>query len=301
MSRIGLRGITGQPAGARQTDVQAPSGVQRAQLEEVLERGRSMAVVEPVFNAAPVHEEALIPLFPESIFRHDDTTVSIEPGLTRQYMRFMPRSAQDTSFDEVILQIQVFDSVTQPVSAIRAHLLGIQAVPLASIVDQLETPLGSHSYRVPGSVFWVRGNQFILLEEYTSGRTEHATWKLQDLATKLDNHLKDPTHRAQSSPRVMFDSKTLPQQICCGDEFRVRIEEIAALLKVKSAFSDNTNIVLPAGPVSEEMDFLCYAVGVGKTTIRVCVADAVTLTPEQVAFEVEVEAGQEVEDPYAEI
>lgn len=180
--------------------------------------------------------------------------------------------------------------------------MGIQAGPLVSIVDQLETPLGSHSYQVSGSVFWVRGNQFILLDEYrTPEHTQHGTWSLLDIALTLDNHFANPTHRAQASPRITFDHACLPGHICSGDEFRAKIRETAVLLPSKHAFSDDTDVVLPAGPVSEEKDFVCYAVGVGRTNVRVCVADAVTLMPEQVVFEVEVEAGPEVVDLYAQI
>lgn len=256
-----------------------------------MERGKSSQPSDACFNTAPVHPDTLILLLSsEPGLRHQETHISVRRNATRLNLGF--KNSEPCNLETVDLTLDIFDSFEKAISALTSHLLTFQARPLQSVIKPLETQLGDFSYRTPSSVFWVRGNQFIHVQEIKADPVAPSgSSAIYQIAAKLDEHLASNISRVDvGAPSVFLDDRSLQSHVLSGQSFSTRLQENAALLKTKQAFCDDTSILLPSGPVSDGVDLRFFALKSGTTQVHICVADAVTLRPGEVTFEVEVES-----------
>lgn len=265
-------------------------------IERVLRVGGSPQQPELSFNAAPVDPQTLISRFFTGL-THELTRLSISPTATNVAIRFagaameaealetVPTTSapRATKAETIIIELSVFDIFERTDSALKSHLRGFQVRPLGTIFSRPDTPLGAVSLSGPGSIFWVRGNVFVHI--YTTGPS---TQLVIDIATQLDKHLASKVDPVDSpGPSVSLEN-TPSQNITPGEQFTVQIESDDSLLQEKLAFSEATNVVLPAGPSTEQGILRFFAMEPGRTTVRVRVADAVTLRPGEASFGVGV-------------
>lgn len=268
----------------------------RTDIEETLERGRSSRASDPFFNTAPVHPDILIPLLSlESGLRHQATNISVQRFATRLNLNF--KYPEPSNVEAIDLTLDIFNSFEDAINALTSHLLTFQVLPLSAVINPLETPLGDFSYQAAGSIFWVRGNQFIHIQEIkVDPLAPSESLALYQIAAKLDEHLEPrPGRNDTGVPHVSLDDENLRSHIRRGQCFNIPLREDDALLKTKQVFCDDSSILLPSGPASESGELELFAVAPGKTQVRVCVADAVTLRPGEVTFEIEVESGPDSE------
>lgn len=276
----------------------------KADIEEILEKGKSLQQPEPAFNTAPVEPETLFSvLFPHSDFAAEITDFSMHPGETQLFIKFRPKFDQQNAIcEEICLSLTVFDSFEHPISALTSHLLGFEAAPLKSFVKPCEVSLGTLSFCTQQSVFWVRGNQFIQIQEFSRDNCDYTcgyTSPVCDIATRLDNYLASYINRDDfGGPRASFSHDKLT--VCRGQRFSMELIEIDTLLEKKNSSSDDPGVVLSGGAPSKEGVFEFYAIGAGKTRVRACIADAVTLRPGVASAEIVVEPA-DVVDTWAEL
>lgn len=279
-----------------------PFSGMKAEIEEALEKGKSFQQPEPAFNTTPVKPETLLSvLFPHSDFAVEITDFSMNPGEASLFTKFRPKfDQQKENCGAILLSLTVFNSFEHPISALTSYLLGFEAPLLESGVKPCEISLGAFSFCTQQSVCWVRGNQFIQIHEENSIRnTCGYSPSLCEIAMRLDNYLASYIDRDDcGSPRASFSHDKIT--VCRGQRFSMELIEIDTLLEKKNSSSDDPRVVLPGGPPSKEGMFEFYAIGAGKTRIRACIADAVTLRPGVASVEIVVEPA-DVVDTWAEI
>lgn len=125
-----------------------PFSEMKAEIEEVLEIGKSLQQPEPAFNTAPVEPETLLSvLFPHFDFAVETTDISLHPGETQLFIKFRPKlDQQKENCEAIFLSLTVFNSFEHPIPALTSYLLGYQATPLKSVVKPCEVPLGAFSF-----------------------------------------------------------------------------------------------------------------------------------------------------------
>lgn len=272
-------------------DSDSISSAVQTDIEKTLKRGKTPHQPPPVFNAAPINQEALIELLlaEDGVgceFSHHSSMVSVVCGVTRTIIKLIEQTAAAQA-DTIVLELDVFDSLECPVQALISHLRGFEITPLKAVIDTCEHPLGAYSFRTSRSVFWVRGNLFIRLSHYsTEDSTDAAV--LLDLSTQLEAHLVSHHINPDAPTGGLGMSVMPPGMIHQGQQFSVQLRCDEKVLKENTATSDDNMVVLPAGPGNGSGVFRFYARGIGQTNITINMADAVTLRPSGVTFQTTV-------------
>lgn len=261
----------------------------RQDLESTVEMGKSPQQPTPQFNEVNVHPRKLIDkFFPGSGFVHQRTAIYVAPTVTQVVVKLKPKSIDD--IESVNLTISTFDSIQGPISALTSYLLGFQSKPLSSFISRCDPPLGAFSFCTRNSVFWVRGNQFLLMQQFDSPAADPSKVIAQKAAVEIDQYISVSGKKIWGGPPHFSPVKPPKDKpIYRGQTFTVSLLDSDVLLNEKKARSADTSIVLPGGPPSTAKgEFEFYAVGVGSTEITIHGADAKTLRPGKVTRRVTV-------------
>lgn len=204
-------------------------------------------------------------------------------------IKLKPKSKKNANIEAIILTLTVFHSLEYPMSALISYLLGFQLTPLSSFIKPCDVPLGAYSFCTASSVFWVRGNQFIRIEEFRKDNNASPRPSIYNTAAKLDDYLAHQHEPSNNNTSVFSLSDSIRQSpIHRGQKFAMQLSQSSHLLEEKQAVSEDPRIVLPIGLSSDTGEFEFYAMSAGKTQVWIHAADPVTLRPRRATLEVEV-------------
>lgn len=254
-----------------------------SEVNAVVERGKTDPIPNPSFNAASLVASTICPILDANL-TVSSTEACVFSGCTQVTTTFN----HDTI--NLVLTVDIYDGLDHPLAALMSYIGGFQIEPLADAIQTCNPQLGAYSFRTPDSAFWVRGNMFIRLEQFSDEPFDFA------IAVKLDGHLAASPDRLEP-PNLALDPVKLPRTVRCGETFHVKLGEDTWAAE-KTAVSDSEDIVATRGLLDEEGQFEFYATGVGKARLTIVAAEKDSYRPVAAVFDVVVEDA-EVEDPYA--
>jgi len=256
-----------------------------SEVAAIVDRGRSPSAPEPEFNSAILTESAL---------RHALGTALPEPQSSLTVSRLesqLTMSFACGNATTLVATVHAHASLDAPIDTLLNHVSGFQPRPLESVIHTCARPLGAYCFRTRNGVFWVRGNLFVRLEQFSDDdRPPSAGGDVGALAESLDAYLaRSPVHAAPPG-HLELDADSIPDHIRRGTSFAVALKgNPGAWAEDKRAVSSDHAVVVPAGPPSNDGSFELHAVGAGEATVTIVGAEAGSLKPVTVAFDIVVE------------
>jgi hypothetical protein len=252
-----------------------------AEINALVERGKTPHAPAPAFNtanlAAPALGRALTP--------SDDlvlvaTTTTVSPGTARTTSSFRRDGTT------IVVTIDVFDDLHQPMRILITDLAGFQAHRLASVITTGPPHLGAYSFRTRNSAFWLRGNLSVRIDQFSDQAIE-PPFDLS-LATSLDTHLSSGLSEPHL-PSIELDPRTIPQMVRSGDTIRIALNTNLESFAAATSVSENADVVVPRGPPNEHGHFEFYPRAPGTAKVLIVAAAQGSLRPIVNSFEVTVE------------
>lgn len=266
--------------------VMAPALPRVREIEALLERGKSRAIPDHRACSASLDAASLRNVLNCGI----DVTfsiVEITPTLTRLV------STLEGEGQKIITSIEVCESYEEPVNRLLSYLSGFQISPLDSVIQPREPQLGAFSFQTKTSAFWIRGNLFIRVEDFSNSVPFDST-----LAEKLDNYFS-ANPALQAPLQLEVDRSTIPGTVKKGQKVEVQLKgDPEGWAKEKIAVSSKQDVVLTTGAANANGALELVAVSPGTASITIIGAEKGSFRPVKVSFDIVVE-DSEVEDPYA--
>jgi len=256
-----------------------------SEVAAIVNRGRSPSAPEPEFNSAILTESAVRSALGVALpAPQSSLTVSrFESQLTMSFAR-----DNETT---LVATVHAHASLDASIDTLLNHVSGFQPRPLESVIHTCAHPLGAYSFRTQNGVFWVRGNLFVRLEQFSDADPPpSADSDVGALAESLDAYLaREPVGTAPPG-HLVLDPDSIPEHVRRGTSFAVTLKgNPGAWAEDKRAVSSDHAVVVPAGPPSDDGSFELHAVGAGEATVTIVGAEAGSLKPVTVAFDVVVE------------
>ncbi|KAH8807699.1 hypothetical protein F5884DRAFT_677322 [Xylogone sp. PMI_703] len=290
LARIGIYNPWGEPVFVEALLTQADDNILR-----LIEQGRTANAPPPVFHTADLAASELKKaLRPVADLVLVDTTITAFHRAVRVVSVFK----HDTT--SIVITIDVRENFEDPTKLLMSHLAGFVAVPLTSVVKTDPSGLGAYSFRTHNSAFWLRGNLFIRMNQY-SNQVPSPPLDM-NLAIHLDRYLSTPTQGLNegmpSDLRSGFDLHqsslicTIRTDEACSIPFG-RSGTFEKRFAAAMSISSNTDIVICEGPPDEHGCFIFYGQGPGTTQVSITAARKGSLLPVTETFEVKVEKTHE--------
>ena len=250
-----------------------------AEIAELVEAGKNPQEVERVHNSKSLRASDL-----GRVLGHLtalDSSVTAFPSIARATSSFRRDPATT-----IVATITTSSDLDQPMKELITYLSGFQVHPLRSVIHTDHHHLGSYSFRKGNGMFWIRGNLFVRLEQFSDLGAEPA-FDIE-LATRLDTYLAEEEPELQPPPRFDLIRRPVPDTVMSGKTVQVGLHtQLSDLVTAKST-SDDANILVPGGPPDENGLFTFYARSPGTTRGHIIGAAQDTLLPASTSFEITV-------------
>lgn len=258
-----------------------------AEIAQLVEAGKSPHEVERVHNSKSLRPSELSrvlghPIGPKS-------SVTAFPGVVRAVASFQ-RSTNTT----IVATITASSDLNHPMNELITYLAGFQMHPLSSVVRTDHHHLGAYSFRKENGMFWIRGNMFIRLEQFSDHDAE-STFDT-DLAISLDAYLAEQPD-SSIPPGSDLIRRPFPDTVMSCKTIKVGLYTRLRDLATAKSTSDDANIIVPGGPPDENGLFSFHARLPGTTTCHIIAAAQDTFFPESTSFEITVIPDSEFRDP----
>ncbi|MCJ1400403.1 hypothetical protein MMC11_003608 [Xylographa trunciseda] len=295
IDRIGVHGIkAADPMPFFSIDFSLPSRM-RNLIEAALDLGLNPNPPPPSYYDASLDQASLSTVFASSNkIQHLQTFCSIS--------RFRSKISHDFSTDGGAgFTVEVFTHVNfeDPIKSMIHYLASFEA-SLSDVVSATPSLLGLRSLQSLSSIFWIRGNLFILLnfaipdDLLLSGREDDfAQYKSQsfDLALKLDGYLAQ--HAVDQSliskpDTTLVKGADMPDQVKVDTIFSITMANPQTAATTSYCESDDPSVLVADGVVSEGGTFNFYGRRTGLTVLTLFLAQRNTFYPIARDFVVEV-------------